>query len=1190
MSSRLGRELLKLKENHPNVALRLSGLSAPARAYACAALITELRFQKKEDRLLIVCSDSDQAVFLHQALKTFLGVLGFDRASELDYLPGWEHSPYRGINPNVKSRLRRLRALYRVAMGETAILVTDARSLAQKTLAVERLVDSVKSIAAGDYIDREALRTTFEKIGYRHSDPVEDAGSYCFRGNILDFFSPYHLEPVRIEFFGDEVETLRFFDADSQRTKKDTLSSATIIPALDWISDEDTAESALSKIKSFCDEHEIPKKTRDEMSLKFQAGVREPSFDYLLPYLEKHKLETISEYLSFSGKKWIVLICDEIGIQTELDRLKEELVTGFTKSIENNLVVAPPDHLYDHDVTRALQISERAIFLNPFQIGVLESREDVEATDDRLSAVMALANNAIIPLRENSDFRSSSGHAIEAFLKKSEAWSERSYVQLIVASSKTQAERIVFLLSQKKLSANIVNRIDFKNTKEIQVYVGNLSSGFRLPFDNLAVVTDSEIFGPKKQRVSSSQQKTSISTDALATFIPSLEEIRAGELLVHQKHGIGRYQGLVKLEIEKIPQDFLLVEYAGGDKLYIPIYRLEQVQRYIGDSESSLVALDKLGASQFQKTKEKVREALKELAHELLRIYALRASNTGFQFGPPDESFKEFEAKFPFAETPDQLRAIDETLSDMQSGKVMDRLICGDVGYGKTEVAMRAAYRAILDRKQVGVLVPTTVLALQHELSFKNRFKDTGVRIASISRFKSAKEVKDILAEVKEGKIDILIGTHRLLSRDIAFKDLGLIVVDEEQRFGVEHKEKLKKLKVTTAVLTLTATPIPRTLHMSLMGMRDISVINTAPVDRLSVRTYISRFEEEAIRSAISQEIARGGQVFFIHNRVQSIAAMEDRLKKIVPTARIVVAHGQLRESELEEKMLEFYDKKADVLLCTTIIESGLDIPSANTIIINRADTFGLAQLYQLRGRVGRSQVRAYCYLLLPEEGLITDEAKKRLEVIQRFVDLGSGFKVASHDLELRGGGDLLGKAQSGHIAAVGYELYTDLLEETIHELKGEKTEERFEPEIRLPVAALLPDDYVPDIQQRLGLYKRLSQADTVDKIADLEAELVERFGTMPDAVKNLLELIQIKQLLVHYRIKTLLVGHDRISLDCSDGAKLSPDKVLSAVKRSPKELSVTPESKLILRKNFEGTKALLDDLRRILTQVGDAA
>ncbi|HRK01813.1 MAG TPA: transcription-repair coupling factor, partial [Oligoflexia bacterium] len=627
-----------------------------------------------------------------------------------------------------------------------------------------------------------------------------------------------------------------------------------------------------------------------------------------------------------------------------------------------------------------------------------------------------------------------------------------------------------------------------------------------------------------------------------------------------------------------------------GDKLYIPIYRLEQVQRYIGDSDGSLIPLDKLGSAQFEKTKSKVREALKEVAHELLRIYAMRATQSGFKFSPPDEQFKEFEARFPFAETPDQLRAIDETLTDMQSGKIMDRLICGDVGYGKTEVAMRAAYKAALDGKQVAVLVPTTVLALQHELSFKNRFQDTGVRVASVSRFKSSKELKETLTEVKEGKVDILIGTHRILSRDVEFKDLGMVVVDEEQRFGVEHKEKLKKLKVTTAILTLTATPIPRTLHLSLMGLRDISVINTAPVDRLSVRTYISHFEEEALRIAITQEIARGGQVFFIHNRVQSIGAMEERLKKIVPQARIVVAHGQLKEGQLEEKMVEFYSKKADVLLCTTIIESGLDIPSANTIIINRADMFGLAQLYQLRGRVGRSQVRAYCYLLLPEEGLVTDDAKKRLEIIQRFVDLGSGFKVASHDLELRGGGDILGKAQSGHIAAVGYELYTDLLEETIHEIKGEEIEDRFDPEIKIPVPALLPDDYVPDIQQRLGLYKRLSQADSIDKISDLEAELIERFGQPPQSVLNLLELIQIKQLLVHHHIKTLLVGQDRISLDASEARALAPEKILSIVKKSPSTVSITPESKILLRKPFTDAKTLHADLRQFLSTVSSDA
>ncbi len=1196
MSSRLGRELSKLLSQSPPSSIHLSGLTLTARAYACASLFTEIKDRKIN--LLIVCGDADQATIFHQAFKTFLGL--FSDATNvgnlIEYLPGWETSPYRSINPNVKTKFRRLRALYRIALGECSLVITDVRSLAQKTPPVERLVEASCNLAVGDFQERETLRQKFENLGYHLSDPVEDPGTYCFRGNILDFFSPYYPHPIRVEFLGDEIENIRFFNPSTQRTKPEILKSAVVVPSNEWKIGPDSSALARQRIKAYSDQYEIPKKIRDEIAQKIEAGIQEPSFAYLLPYFEEKPLELVSDYLEFSGISWAVILSDEIAVQSELDRLSAELKDGFQKNIENHQIACPPESLYDFEVLAKLRVADRGLFLNPFQIGAIKSQGDVlQNSEDDSNAprqVVALTNNSTIQLRENTDLKlPNTKSGIEPFINKNAAWAERGYTRIVIASSNTQAERIAFLLSQKNVSSKLVlGNVDFSNKKDVQIAVGNLNDGFRLPFDEIAVVTDSELFGPKKQRAGKKEEKSASVSDALSTFIPSLEEIRSGELLVHQKHGIGRYQGLVKLEIEKIPQDFLLVEYAGGDKLYIPIYRLEQVQRYIGDSDGSLIPLDKLGSAQFEKTKSKVREALKEVAHELLRIYAMRATQSGFKFSPPDEQFKEFEARFPFAETPDQLRAIDETLTDMQSGKIMDRLICGDVGYGKTEVAMRAAYKAALDGKQVAVLVPTTVLALQHELSFKNRFQDTGVRVASVSRFKSSKELKETLTEVKEGKVDILIGTHRILSRDVEFKDLGMVVVDEEQRFGVEHKEKLKKLKVTTAILTLTATPIPRTLHLSLMGLRDISVINTAPVDRLSVRTYISHFEEEALRIAITQEIARGGQVFFIHNRVQSIGAMEERLKKIVPQARIVVAHGQLKEGQLEEKMVEFYSKKADVLLCTTIIESGLDIPSANTIIINRADMFGLAQLYQLRGRVGRSQVRAYCYLLLPEEGLVTDDAKKRLEIIQRFVDLGSGFKVASHDLELRGGGDILGKAQSGHIAAVGYELYTDLLEETIHEIKGEEIEDRFDPEIKIPVPALLPDDYVPDIQQRLGLYKRLSQADSIDKISDLEAELIERFGQPPQSVLNLLELIQIKQLLVHHHIKTLLVGQDRISLDASEARALAPEKILSIVKKSPSTVSITPESKILLRKPFTDAKTLHADLRQFLSTVSSDA
>jgi transcription-repair coupling factor (superfamily II helicase) len=644
------------------------------------------------------------------------------------------------------------------------------------------------------------------------------------------------------------------------------------------------------------------------------------------------------------------------------------------------------------------------------------------------------------------------------------------------------------------------------------------------------------------------------------------------------------------MDVRGVTGDFLVLEYAGRDKIYLPVHRMRLVQKFTG-GDPDHVALDKLGGTSWEKTKKRIKENLLQMAAELLRIYAARRAHPGFGFNKPDRYYRQFEADFEFEETPDQEKAIGDVLADMQKPEPMDRLVCGDVGYGKTEVAMRAAFKAVLDRKQVAVLVPTTVLAQQHYLTFKKRFDGYPVTIEVVSRLRKAAETREVFKRAKEGKVDVLIGTHKLLGGEVGFKDLGLLVVDEEQRFGVKQKEQIKRLRTQVDVLTLTATPIPRTLNMAMSGVRDMSIIATPPADRRAIRTFVVKFDPAQIREAIVREIQRGGQVFFVHNRIQSIHSMEKLIRELCPEVTVAVAHGQMGEGQLERVMTEFVEKKHQVLLCTAIIESGIDIPSANTMIVNRADQFGLAQLYQLRGRVGRSKERAYAYLVVPARRNVTRDAQRRLEVLQAFTELGAGFSIASHDLEIRGAGNLLGEDQSGMIAEIGFDLYTQLLEEAVAEMKGEPPPSQIEPEISLPFAALLPDDYVPDVHQRLVFYKRFSVAATEDELSDLRAELVDRYGDPPEEVDHLCELTALKIQLRELQLRGLESGPGRLVFALGTDAKLDAAKMAGLVQRSRGAYRLTPDMKLMARVP-EGLKGveLVNEAKKVLRDLGSCS
>ena len=688
----------------------------------------------------------------------------------------------------------------------------------------------------------------------------------------------------------------------------------------------------------------------------------------------------------------------------------------------------------------------------------------------------------------------------------------------------------------------------------LTVTTGSLDSGFRLVEEKRIVICDDEIFGPRSHRRIRRRQQV---------FESSLADLKIADLVVHADYGIGRYLGLVHLKTGAVEGDFLHLEYAGEDRLYLPVERIEKVQKYVADGGNP--RLDKMGSGAWEKAKLRARATIEELARDLLQVQARRRLAKGFSYAPPDRLFREFEAAFPYEETPDQLEAIEAVLDDMISPRPVDRLICGDVGYGKTEVAIRAAFKAVLDSRQVAVLVPTTVLARQHLETFRQRFADYPVVVEMLSRFRTPAEQKRIIERTAAGQVDILIGTHRLLQRDLRFKNLGLIVVDEEQRFGVTHKERLKKMRAEVDVLTLTATPIPRTLHMSLAGLRDLSIIDTPPVDRQAIRTYVTRFDDDLIRDAILRELRRGGQIYFVHNRVQSIDAMADFLRQLVPQAKIGVGHGQMPEKELETVMLDFIEARINLLVCTTIIENGIDIPAANTMIINRADCFGLSQLYQLRGRVGRSHQRAYAYLLIPGEGVLTRDARERLKVLQEQSELGAGFRIARHDLELRGAGDLLGARQAGQVAAIGFEMYTELLEETIHELQGQEREARIDPEVRLGLSAFLPEDYVADPNQRLVLYRKLAAARDDVEIYQAGDELRDRYGELPPAAELLLEVMKLRVLMKQLHVEVAEFDGHNLTFAFPADTRVAPEQILALLEDGSK-YRFSPDYRLSIR------------------------
>lgn len=1130
----------------------VSGLRGSAPAWMLARLL-----RQTGRRFLIIASDSERAEAIHRELLFYTG--GDER---ILLFPHWDTAPFEEASPLAEIAGQRLHALFRLLEGNVRAVVTTLAAAAQRVLPRHILGETAVYLVSGEEAERERLLAGLIRLGYQNVPLVEDPGTFAVRGGILDIYPAGHPSPVRIEFFGDEVETIRSFDPVTQRSLRD-LPELILLPSREVVITEEIVAAFAPRLKPRCDELDIPASRRREYLEQLAVAAYPLGIEYLQPLFHPG-LETLGDYL---GTGAVTVLLDPAGLDEAAERLEEELAVGERRAAERGAIVCRREDLFLPAFGPADIVAGGRALLIP----------ELELAEEGATVRFRSEENRDLKIDVSRDTE----HALTPLVSRLSGLRDRGWRTFIVCHHQAQAERLMELFShyplQPLISAKAFPDEPAGPGGRPAILVGDISRGFRLEEERLAVIAEEELFGRRVRRKGISEARKK-------QILSSLAEMKPGDYIVHIDHGIGYYRGLQHIDPGGgMAGDFLLLEYAGQDKLYLPVDRINLVQRYVGAEGAAEPRVDKLGGTAWEKAKGKARQAVEEMAEELLAVYAERQVREGFAFSPPDELYREFEASFAFEETPDQLSAIEDVLADMQKSGPMDRLICGDVGYGKTEVAMRGAFKAVMDGKQVAVLVPTTVLAQQHLETFRGRFREYPVKVDMISRFRTAAEQKEILARVNRGEVDILIGTHRLLQGDVKFRDLGLLVVDEEQRFGVVHKEKIKKLRATLDIMTLTATPIPRTLYMSLMGIRDLSVIDTPPVDRLAIKTIVARTSDELIREAVIREIRRGGQVFFVHNRVQSIGAMAEYLHRIIPEAAIGIGHGQMEEKELERVMCDFMHGKFNLLLCTTIIESGLDIPTANTLIVNNADTFGLSQLYQIRGRVGRSRQRAYAYLLIKGEGAITGDARERLKIMQDLTELGAGFRIATYDLELRGAGDLLGARQSGNIVAIGFELYTELLEEAVARLKGEAVTAKVEPEIKLRVPAFIPEEYVADANQRLVIYKRLTQAVSEDEVIELQTELTDRFGNLPVAAAYLIEVMKIRIHLAALLVTEAEFDGRRLVLCFHERTPVSPDAIIGLIRQQPKTYQFTPDFRLTVELQDTSFDGVLAAARNVL-------
>jgi transcription-repair coupling factor (superfamily II helicase) len=1154
--------------------------------------------------VVYVCADEDAAEARLDDLSFFLPA---PAASEDPLappaalqLPTPDPSPYAEMQPDRRALLGRMAALFRLARGfAPRVLVTSAPALFRRVVPRAPFDALCWTIRAGATIDRDETIAALSRAGFSRASVVEDPGTFAVRGAVIDVFPPVYKHPVRVELFGDEVEGLRLYDGATQRTLR-PLTELHLHPVRDTI--RTAGADPRAKVLAAADAAVFPSSKTRHILEQIEEGELFFGMEALAPAFHA-RMETVFDYLPPDA---LLVVEDPEAVVEAARRQATKLrQTAEARHAEHRLALDAHEFVLLEDEARTALEARRRIELRPVEL-VHVGAEGSAPARVRLAAEPHTGLRAELQ-RARADQggeRLQAAHPDAAAIDvgrplrdKLRAWMADGQRVRLVAPNRAHADRLAGLLTAWGLEpqGEVAARGHGLHAPEdlfdaagspapLAVLSGPLTRGFRLPADRLVLVSEEEIFGPRAHREARAPAKS-----AAGPGLGDLGEIAEGDAVVHDEHGIGRYRGLKKLTVRGVPQDFLHLEYDGGS-VYVPVYRIGLCHRYSG-GEVDAVRLDKLGGKTWADKRRRVSAEARKVAEELLQLYAQRAALEGHAFPAPDATFREFEETFPFDETPDQARAIETVLVDMQNGVPMDRLVCGDVGYGKTEVALRATLLAVLGGKQVAVLAPTTVLAEQHLMTFGERFADFPVRVAGLSRFRGKSEQAKTVAALAAGQLDVVVGTHRLLSRDVRFRDLGLVVIDEEQRFGVAHKERLKELRTQVDVLTLTATPIPRTLQMSMGGLREISVIATPPADRLAIRTFVCRFDPALLGDAVAKELQRGGQIFYVHNRVEDIHKEAEKVRVLAdiyhPGARVAIGHGQMPEGELEKVMVDFVDGRHDVLVCTTIIESGLDIPRANTMIVNRADRFGLAQLYQLRGRIGRSRERAFCYLVVPDEGRMTPEAKARLAVLQRFTELGAGFAVATHDLEIRGAGELLGERQHGAVAAVGFETYAKILEEAVAELKGEPIRRELDPEITVDVPAFLPDDYLPDTGQRLDFYRRLAQARDEDDVRAVVEELEDRYGPLPDEARLLAEVMIDKTLVRSLGAQGYELSTARLVLTLGETTRLAPARVLKLVQTKGSRWKLSPDMRLAYSFTEAEKTARLPAARARLTDLG---
>ncbi len=1154
------------------------------------------------EQVVLLGRDQADAEALYRDLAFMFGT-NDERAVDhgLYFLGADDKNPYEEYSPDVRAVMERLGTLYHLAKEPEMVraLVITPHALIRRFVPPAYFDRAGDYVVAGSDIDRDQLVRVLTDCGYNPVTTVEDPGTFSVRGGIIDVYSPQRSMPVRLDLFGDEVESIRLFDPETQRSGA-KVEDAVLLPAREITFDKSAVAGARAAIEQVFEQYPIPSRKLNAVVDDIENHIFFFGIEGLMPAFHDGGLVGVDAYLP---KDAIYLHSEEEPLAELAEKLEDEASLGYERAkAHHDIALVPDAHLIDlDDGWRPFVKPRRRVAMPEVVIGdqpALNLR--FQGTDDLRSEILKASRNTEMP-----------GDVMAPLVQRLRQWRGDKLTTFIACHTRGQAERLKELLTPKKLEVRLLQQpfavprfLDSRSPTEAQkknlttlrdrsvhawLVLGEVSGGFVLPDASLALLSEEEIFG---QRMKRRKRRTA----AASEFVTDLKDLSQGDFVVHVDFGVGQYHGLTKLAINGVESDYLSIEYKGKDKLYLPVHRLRLISKYASTGEGRQPVLDKLGGTAWANTKRKVKDTLLKMAAELVRLYAVRQTVEGQALPAPDEAFRQFEAEFPFDPTPDQQTAIEDVIADMQRHTPMDRLICGDVGYGKTEVAMRGAMLAVMGGKQVAVLVPTTVLAAQHYQTFSERFTNYPVKIALVSRFQTKDQIKQALKDAKDNAIDILIGTHRLLSKDVTLNRLGLLIIDEEHRFGVRHKEALKKYRATVHVLALSATPIPRTLHMGFMGVRDMSMIATAPVDRLAVKTEVHRFSEEVIREAILREVRRGGQCFVVHNRVSSISAFAKLLERLVPEARVGIGHGQMEEDRLEQVMVDFMSKKFNVLLATTIIESGIDIPNANTIIINRADRMGLAQLYQLRGRVGRSKTRGFAHFLIPA-GNLSKKARARINVLQRFTELGAGFQVASKDLEIRGAGNILGKAQSGTIAQVGFDMYQALLQEAIAELKGSERKNMREPEIQLPLTALIPDRYVKEPSARLQFYQRFNAADTDDVAYDVLQQITDLYGNPPAEVENLAQLMLVKQRLWRLGAVGLDYGGQtktmppRIVVRFDDQSTgITPEQLVRYVQTDPRRRKMTPDGRLLVHlQPFEDVteilaqaKDQLDELQRL--------